>query len=235
MIANAGAGLEAGPVDAAGVVEASELFERLALVIVSGDVAGVRGQHVPVFRHGAFKVARVRILHGERVAGKVIQRVLRDQVAECVQAVLSHVLLYPRMPCPYFYPLARFPFEERSSVPLLPLGAAYRGECRAVPAAALPEDAALRQFCNLGYAGGRCANFPPGDGPDAVRFAISGHGGGRVSVSYAIERAHLPFENGVLEFLVDADRFSSGHADARLERQARVYLESYLSGVWVAR
>jgi hypothetical protein len=235
MIANAGAGLEASPVDAAGVVEASELFERLALVIVSGHVAGVPRQHVPVFRHGAFKVARVCILHGERVARKVIRRVLRDQVPECVEAVLSHVLLYPRMPCPYFYPLARFPFEERPGAPLLPLGAAYRGECRAGPAAALPEDAALLHLCNLGYAGGQCANFPAGDGPDAVRFAISGHSGGRVNISYAIERAHLPFENGLLEFLVDADRFSSGHADARVERQARAYLESYLDRARVAR
>jgi hypothetical protein len=73
--------------------------------------------------------------------------------------------------------------------------------------------------CNLGYARGECPRFPQGDGPDAVRFTISGDDAAGVHVYYVMERNHLPFAHGSLG--------EGAGADPTLARQAAAYVESY--------
>ena len=133
------------------------------------------------------------------------------------------------MACPYFYPT-----EPRSSpgsaarIPL-PLGDFWAGECRATPLhPCQPDDPDLRRLCNLGYARGNCGRFPSSpDGPDAVRFTISGDQGSLLRLYFVIERDHHPFAHGPLDYSPALHAFTNPPESGNLERQASAYVESY--------
>jgi hypothetical protein len=126
------------------------------------------------------------------------------------------------MACPYFYPLRR----KDSGRAMLPLGDGWEGECRA-GAPAAPDPAQASGPCSFGYARGRCARFPDAPGADAVRFSVGSHRDGLVRIRYALERDHLPFEHGTLDFSLAASAFLEPHPRETVARQARAYLESY--------
>ncbi len=129
------------------------------------------------------------------------------------------------MSCPYFDPVApQVPHSGPESA-MLPLGDAWAGICRATPDQPWqPDHATLGPLCNLGYARGSCVSFPRDDGPDAVRFTVSGDDGATVRLYYVIERNHHPFAHGPLIHT------SAGvpAASPLLERQAQAYVQSYL-------
>jgi hypothetical protein len=127
------------------------------------------------------------------------------------------------MACPYF-----FPVEMRGGSATLPLGDSWAGACRAMPDAYRPDDNALRQCCNLGYARRTCPRFPTGDGPDAVRFTISSHAGDILSIYYVVERDHHPFAHGRLACSLSTGQWNQPAPDQTLQRQAQAYVESYL-------
>ena len=113
----------------------------------------------------------------------------------------------------------------------LPLGEYWAGACRAGQGGFSPDDAALRQCCNLGYARRTCSRFPAGDGPDAVRFTISSHEGDTIRIYYVMERDHHPFAHGALEGAIESGQWTAPVTDATdstLQRQAQAYVESYL-------
>jgi hypothetical protein len=130
------------------------------------------------------------------------------------------------MACPYFYPV-----EARAGSATLPLGGWWKGVCQAVPGAPQAEAGAgswCDTNCNLGYARGQCARFPAGEGPDAVRFAISSHDSTAIRIYYIVERDHQPFAHGRLEYSLPAAGFVTPPETATLARQAQAYVESYL-------
>ncbi len=130
------------------------------------------------------------------------------------------------MACPYFYPV-----EAIAGSALLPLGDCWKGLCRAVPDAPQPEadcGSACDTSCNFGYARGVCPRFPTGEGPDAVRFAISSHEGATVRIRYVVECDHHPFDHGRLEYSLASAAFVEAPRTATLARQAQAYVESYL-------
>ena len=129
------------------------------------------------------------------------------------------------MACPHFYPTVKLQGGPLAVLPF-PLGDMYAGECRA-GAECPPDDEALRTCCNLGYAGGRCPLFPV-SGPDAVRFSISSDSGDCIRVAYAVERNHWPHAHGALEYAPSTGRLTVTCLDVAIERQATVYIESYL-------
>jgi len=129
------------------------------------------------------------------------------------------------MACPCFYPVERMRGGGRAA----PLGDAWSGECRARgDAACLPDAATVEQLCNFGYVRERCPRFPGGDVADAVRFSVMRDQGGMVGISWVMEKGHMPFANGSLEYSRAAAGFRAGHADARIAQQALAYVSSYL-------
>lgn len=111
---------------------------------------------------------------------------------------------------------------------MLPLGDWWTGECRAATEGSRDAiGAGCEAACNLGYGRGQCGWFPEGDGPDAVRFAISKHDGGLVRIAYVVERDHHPFANGTAEYSLDEGSLE-GVPGETLGRQAMAYVASYL-------
>jgi hypothetical protein len=131
------------------------------------------------------------------------------------------------MACPCFYPVDRIAQTETKSPPA-PLGDIFTGVCRArAEGEWLPDPVTARQLCNFGYARARCPRFP-GDGADAVRFSISKDQDGFIGIYWVVEKNHLPWGHGPLEYSREAACFTLAHPDARLARQAQAYVSSYL-------
>jgi hypothetical protein len=131
------------------------------------------------------------------------------------------------MACPYFYPQA--PLEGKGKRPRLPLGDPYTGLCRVDPMRDWrPDEATLRESCNLGYACGRCPRFPKQAGPDAIRFSVTGDQNGVLRIFYVCEQNHSPLEHGTLEYSLGSAAFLKGHSNPLLQKQAQAYVDSYL-------
>jgi hypothetical protein len=132
------------------------------------------------------------------------------------------------MSCPCFCPQQpRSPGSGPESA-LLPLGDAWAGVCLALPEnPAQPDDASL-PLCNLGYARGACPRFPSHTGPDAVRFAIARDDGRSLQIYYDLERGHLPFHHGQVEYFREAGSFQPPLPATAFGHQARAYVASYL-------
>ena len=132
------------------------------------------------------------------------------------------------MACPYFCPSEPLPWTKWPGKLRPPLGALYRGECRAASEPFLPSERLLVDYCNLGYARIECKRFPNGEGPDAVRFGLSADDGRTVVVAYVVERVYLPLRHGTLRYCRATKSWSDLNVDGLLARQAEAYLVSYL-------
>jgi hypothetical protein len=130
------------------------------------------------------------------------------------------------MACPWFSPLEYLsPGPGKSPAPL---GDAWSGLCRAAPGTGWTPDAeTLRRLCNFGYAREKCPRLPP-DGPDAVRFSITQDRDGLIRIYWVVEKNHLPFAHGHLDYSRAEARFESPPPDARIAQQAQAYVCSYL-------
>jgi len=110
----------------------------------------------------------------------------------------------------------------------MPLGDSWSGVCRATPQGEWrPDPHTLQQFCNFGYARDKCARVPA-DSPDAVRFSISHDREGIVRIYWVVEKDHLPFAHGPLEYSRAEAGLRTTHPDACITQQAQAYVASYL-------
>lgn len=131
------------------------------------------------------------------------------------------------MACPWFYPVERMTSGGRNGMPL-PLGDAWSGFCHAAGGSPwTPDPPSSRQFCNFGYAREKCPRCPT-EGPDAVRFAISKDREGVIGILWVVEKDHLPFAHGKLEYSRAEGRFPEPSTDALVAQQAYAYVSSYL-------
>ena len=131
------------------------------------------------------------------------------------------------MACPFFMPTEKFGGGAWMHPSRLPLGAGWRGICTAPGAqASLPGDDQLTNSCNLGYAR-KCPNLPPERCCDAVRFAVARDCNTRIVLWYVCEFEHLPMEHGILEYEIEQSSWIRGHGDARIQKMAECYLQSY--------
>jgi len=132
------------------------------------------------------------------------------------------------MPCPFFSPTGRFDDAGFPHPARLPLGAGYRGRCRAPGhEGAVPTDDELKQNCNLGYAR-NCARLPEHRDADAVRFSILRDRDGQVSIGYVSELNYLPREHGNLRYDALLERWLSLHSEEGVQALAECFLQSYL-------
>jgi hypothetical protein len=133
------------------------------------------------------------------------------------------------MACPYFHAVKPRSQTGNSRSAMLPLGDAWDGLCRAVTGSPCePDEITLLSFCNMGYARGCCSRFPPGDGPDAVRFTIAGDQPGALHLYYVVERDHHPWSHGPLEFSRAANAFLTPPPGETTLQLARAYVARYL-------
>jgi hypothetical protein len=140
----------------------------------------------------------------------------------------------PFMACPYFLPAERLASPLWPHPARLPLGAAWSGRCTSPTAADGGNDAPgehdLKHGCNLGYAR-NCPRLPQQRTADAVRMAVIHDRDGRITLQYVFEMAYLPAGHGLLEYDAGARAWLRPHPDARVQRMAECYLESY----WLRR
>ncbi len=134
------------------------------------------------------------------------------------------------MACPFFVPSRRLELTGWARPPRLPLGDLWAGTCQARPDETFePPENQQREVCNCGYARGRCDRFPGNGAPDAVRFSVTDDTPARLLVVYVVEKDHAPAEFGTLEYTVESASLNGPYIGDVLVRQARAFLESYLS------
>ncbi len=131
------------------------------------------------------------------------------------------------MACPYFMPThkseAAWLHPSR-----LPLGGGWSGHCSAPGnEGAMPSDQSLREHCNLGYAVA-CPHLPKERTADAVRFSIARDRGSQLELWFVCELGHRPAAHGKLQYDVGLAEWLSVHSDARIQKMAECYVESYL-------
>ena len=146
------------------------------------------------------------------------------------------------MACPYFMPTEKFENGSWPHPARLPLGAGWRGHCTASGhEGETPSDGVLEKFCNLGYADG-CTWAPLTRESDAVRFAVAAPSSpskqaassqqhspaNSLRIHFVCERNHRPVSHGDLEFDLAQATWLRRHDDARIQKMAECFLDSYL-------
>ena len=144
------------------------------------------------------------------------------------------------MACPYFMPVSKLENGNWMHPARLPLGGGWTGHCTAPGhEQAVPSPDVLETCCNLGYAGS-CGWAPVDRHSDAVRFAISSPAKNTranssdseqarlVHLTYVYEQANRPAGHGELEFDLSTATWLRRHEDARIQKMAECFLESYL-------
>ncbi len=131
------------------------------------------------------------------------------------------------MACPFFFPTVKSDSIAWTFPARLPLGAGFCGTCRATEAEVAPSENELRDFCNLGYSSA-CSRLPQQRRADCVRFAVAVDTGSSIVLHYVFEREHIPIEHGRVEFNRESQDWTVKLSDAVVQRQAQVYLQSYL-------
>ena len=132
------------------------------------------------------------------------------------------------MACPYFLPTQRsgellWPHPAR-----LPLGDAWLGQCTAVSPVVAPTPEQLKDNCNLGYAR-NCPRLPQDRAYDAVRFCITSDRQDVVTLLWVCETGYRPAAHGSLTYSLKESAWLVRQDDARVQRMAECYLESYLN------
>lgn len=148
------------------------------------------------------------------------------------------------MACPYFMPVEKVEDGNWPHPARLPLGCGWSGHCTAPGhEEAVPSQDVLEAFCNLGYAGS-CNWAPARRAWDAVRFAVAAPARSSreeiqsvgekaatriLRLTYVYERDNLPAGRGELEFDVLEATWLRRHEDARIQKMAECFVETYLN------
>jgi hypothetical protein len=110
----------------------------------------------------------------------------------------------------------------------LPLGGGWIGHCSAPGHEGTePTIGELRELCNLGYASG-CPRLPAERTSDAVRFSIARDRGAQLLLWFVCESGHCPAAYGTLEYDLSTGQWIPSHSDARIQKMAECYLQSYM-------
>jgi hypothetical protein len=140
--------------------------------------------------------------------------------------------------CPYFMPVAKLANGQWPHPARLPLGCGWTGHCTAAGHEGLtPSQDIVEAFCNLGYASG-CTWAPLQRAWDAVRFSVATpeersdrdiRAARVLRLFYECERDHRPVAHGHLVIDLMSATWLQRHEDARIQKMAECFLESYLN------
>src|SRR6202167_1461024 len=132
------------------------------------------------------------------------------------------------MACPFFMPTSRLDDGGWLHPSRLPLGGGWMGHCSAPGYEGTePSNQELRELCNLGYAAG-CARLPEDRAYDAVRFSIARDRGAQLELWFVCESSNCPASHGILEYDLSLGQWIRNHPDARIQKMAECYLQTYL-------
>ena len=131
------------------------------------------------------------------------------------------------MACPFFSPTERAENIALSHPARLPLGAAWRGRCKAPGSGLLQLGEAELEACNLGYAHA-CPRLPEERIADAVRFGVARRSAEKLVIHFVLERSHLPAGHGTLEYDRTLNQWICPQFDSRIQHLAECFLQSYL-------
>jgi hypothetical protein len=130
--------------------------------------------------------------------------------------------------CPYFMPTHKSEDVAWLHPSRLPLGAGWAGHCYAPShEGSVPTSEELKELCNLGYAAS-CPRLPKERTSDAVRFAVARESESHLFLWFVCEAAHRPAQSGQLDYNASLGQWNSSHADARIQKMAECYVQSYL-------
>jgi|SRR5271165_975238 len=132
------------------------------------------------------------------------------------------------MACPFFVPRELASDGEWHHPSRLPLGAGWRGGCCASGHELPASDAAVKEFCNLGYAAA-CPHLPAQRDWDAIRFSVARANAVLVTLWYVCEAGHAPRHHGKLSYDLHRGVWLNPHPDERVQRLAHCYLQTYRS------
>ena len=132
------------------------------------------------------------------------------------------------MACPFFMPTRKSENIGCIHPARLPLGAMWSGHCTAPGFEnQVPTDDQIREGCNLGYAQ-TCSRRPQVSPWDSVRFGVTRECDQRLLLCYVCEKDHRPSDHGTLEYDAATGCWTALHSDARIQRMAECYIETYL-------
>jgi len=130
--------------------------------------------------------------------------------------------------CPFFMPTSKLDDGGWLHPSRLPLGGGWMGHCSAPGYEGTePSNQELHELCNLGYAAG-CARLPEERACDAVRFSIARDRGAQLEIWFVFESRHRPAGHGILEYDLSLGQWIRSHPDARIQKMAECYLQTYL-------
>lgn len=90
----------------------------------------------------------------------------------------------------------------------------------------MPDDALIRNFCNLGYAAA-CPHLPRKRDWDAVRFSVAVVGNDQITLRFTCELDHAPVTHGTLTYELPSGSCRDKHPDGRIARLAASYVRAY--------
>lgn len=131
------------------------------------------------------------------------------------------------MACPFFIPTERADDLALPHPARLPLGAAWRGTCASLGHESAVLNNQELESCNLGYAKS-CPRLPKERSCDAVRFGVAKESSAAISLHFVLESDHMPAGNGLLEYDRRLKSWTSPHPEARTQKLAESFLQSYL-------
>jgi hypothetical protein len=128
--------------------------------------------------------------------------------------------------CPFFVPAEILNDGSWQHPDRLPLGAGWRGSCCSSGDNFVPDEATLRELCNLGYAHA-CSRLSKDRDWDAIRFSVARASAEQITLWYVCESAHAPCEHGHLMHDRARQSWMNPHPDPRVQKLADSYLRAY--------
>jgi hypothetical protein len=132
------------------------------------------------------------------------------------------------MPCPFFEP-KRAVRPSTQNGGRLPLIDEYDGLCHASGAEVPTPDSARFRLCNHGNSKGSCSLFPGSEVRSCLRYEVTAHAEGGVTILCIEEEAYTPLRWYPVQYVPNEDRLDPVPNEACIRAQALAFARSYVA------